>query len=101
MPAPCQFAHHREYFESQSGVERRGRLVEQHDLGIERQRPGDGDALLLSAGAARRILLRLVAQTDAGQDLHGHVLGFPTGAAEDPFLRQADVAQDRHVRKTG
>ena len=32
------------------GVERRGRLVEQQDLGLEHQRPGDGDALALAAG---------------------------------------------------
>jgi hypothetical protein len=30
-------------------IERRGRLVEQHDLGAHAQRAGDGHALLLAA----------------------------------------------------
>ena len=35
-------------------IERRGRLVEQHDLGLHAQRPGDRHALLLAARELRR-----------------------------------------------
>ena len=35
-----------------SGVERAGRLVEQHDARLERQCARDGDALLLAAGSS-------------------------------------------------
>jgi hypothetical protein len=38
------------------GIERRGRLVEQHDLGAHAQRAGDRHALLLAAGKLARIL---------------------------------------------
>ena len=37
-----------------SGIERRGRLVEQHGDRVHRQRAGDGDALLLAAGELGR-----------------------------------------------
>jgi hypothetical protein len=42
-----------QHLADQLGVEGGGRLVEQQHLGLERQRPGDGDALLLAAGQAR------------------------------------------------
>ncbi|WP_431272759.1 hypothetical protein [Dankookia sp. P2] len=45
-----QLAHRLQHAADQLGVERRGRLVEQHDAGLERDGPGDGDALLLPAG---------------------------------------------------
>ena len=38
---------------AQLGVERGERLVEQEELGRERQRAGDGDALALAAGELR------------------------------------------------
>ncbi len=50
-------------------VERRGGLVEQHDLGLHGQRPGDRHALLLAAGEARGIGLGLVRQADLVEQL--------------------------------
>src|SRR5262245_36718378 len=47
-PLP-HLAHHREHAAHELGVERAGRLVEQHDARLERQCARDGDALLLSA----------------------------------------------------
>ena len=40
------------------GVERRQRLVEEQDLGLDRQRPGEGDALLLAARQLPRVAVR-------------------------------------------
>ena len=39
---------------AREGVERRERLVEEQNLGVHRQTPGDGDTLLLSAGEIAR-----------------------------------------------
>ncbi len=41
--------HHLQDFADQLGIERRGWLIEQHEAGLHRQRPRDGDALLLAA----------------------------------------------------
>ncbi len=42
-------------------VQRGGRLVEQHDLRVHGQRPGDRDALLLATGQLSRVLVGLIA----------------------------------------
>ena len=44
------------------GVERRERLVEQQDLRLDRERPGQRHALLLPAGELMRIAAALVRQ---------------------------------------
>ena len=44
-----------QHFADEFGVERRGRLVEQHHLGLHRERPRDRDALLLAARELRRV----------------------------------------------
>ena len=41
-------------------VERRARLVHQDHLGLDRQRPGDAEPLLLAAGERQAALLELV-----------------------------------------
>jgi hypothetical protein len=50
MPAFLELADHVEHLADQFGVECRRDLVEQHHLGTESERPGDRDALLLTAG---------------------------------------------------
>ena len=59
--------HHLEDAVDQLGIERAGRLVEQHDLRLQRQRPRDGDALLLTAGELARISGGLVREPDPGE----------------------------------
>ena len=51
---PGQLAHDLEHLVDHLGVERRGRLVEQHDLRLHGQRAGDRHALLLTAGQLGR-----------------------------------------------
>ena len=46
-PGGGERPHHVEDAGDELGVERGRRLVEQHQLGIERERPGNRDALLL------------------------------------------------------
>ena len=53
MPVSGEVPHHVQHLADELGVERGGRLVEQHELRVHRQRPGDGDALLLAAGELR------------------------------------------------
>ena len=60
-------AHHVEHLADQLGVERRGRLVEEHQLRLHRQRAGDRDALLLAAGELRRVGVDLVARGRPGR----------------------------------
>jgi hypothetical protein len=45
-------------------VERRERLVEQHDLGTGRERAGERDALALAAGQLVRVAVGLVLEAD-------------------------------------
>ena len=64
-----ELAHDAQHLADELGVEGRGRLVEEHQLGVHRQRPGDGDALLLAAGELRRVGVRLVAEPDLLEQL--------------------------------
>ena len=86
-------------FASELGIERRGDLVEQHDLGLHRQRTGNGCALLLTAGHLLRVGGRLVLQAHALQRLHRDRLGIRLGSALHADLRQRDVLHHRQVRE--
>ena len=57
--------HHLEHLAGQLRVERRGDLVEQDDLGLHRERSGDGNALLLAARQLRRVVIAAVEEADA------------------------------------
>ena len=83
------------------GVERRGDLVEQHHVGVHRQRPGDGDALLLATGQLIGIGVRLGAETQTIEQLC-RLLGGGGGRC-DPQLarRQRDVVDHRAGEGTG
>ena len=59
----------REHLADELGVEGRGGLVEEHQLRVHRQGPGDGDPLLLAAGELGRVGVRLVAQADLLEQL--------------------------------
>jgi hypothetical protein len=59
-----ELAHDAQHLADQLRIERRGHLVEQHDLGPQSQRPGDRHALLLAAGQLRRTLAQMILQTD-------------------------------------
>ena len=62
--------HHVQHFLDHLRVQRRGRLVEQHDVGRHAQRTGDRYTLLLAAGELTRklgCLLRHLAHPDRAQ----------------------------------
>ena len=72
MPSAREQADDVEHLVHKLGIERRGDLVEQHDLGLECQRPRDRDALLLAAGQLVRIRVELVAEADAIEQFRSH-----------------------------
>jgi hypothetical protein len=70
MPSLAEGGHHVEDLLDHLGVERGGGLVEQHDLGLHRQRAGDGGSLLLAAGELGGVLVPLVGDAHALQQRH-------------------------------
>ncbi|EOD70532.1 6-pyruvoyl-tetrahydropterin synthase [Amycolatopsis vancoresmycina DSM 44592] len=91
--------HHVEDLLDHLRVQRRGRLVEQHDLGPHRQRPRDGDALLLATRKLRRVLVGLVGDADALQQLHRRLARFGLRGLADLHRREHDVLDDGLVRE--
>src|SRR5262249_3499374 len=79
-------------------IERRGRLVEQHDLRLHHQRSCDCYTLLLTAGELTWIRANLVGEADPAQ----HLLPTPgrlrIRLAANPAPSGWDVVEDRHVR---
>ncbi len=62
-------ADHREHFADQFGIERGGRLIEQHQPRRNRQRAGDRHPLLLPAGQPVRQMIGMGRQTDSASRL--------------------------------
>ena len=56
----CKALHNLEHFADHLRVERGGRLVEQHHIGMHAQRAHNSDALLLPAGKLGRVGARPV-----------------------------------------
>ena len=79
-PGLGQGLHDVEHLADELRVERRGRLVEEHELGLHGQRPGDGDPLLLPAGELLRVGVPAVAEPDAVQQGLGLGGDFARGA---------------------
>ena len=81
-------------------VERAQRLVHQHQLGVEHQRPGQRDALLLAARKLRRAAVLELAHLH-----HVERAGDPAlalGLAHPAHLeREGEVLAHRHVREQG
>ena len=98
MPSAASALHHFEHFADEFGIERRGRLVEQHQPRLHRQRARDGDALLLAAGEARRIGVRLVGEADARQHRHRALVRLLAAEPAHAPQRLGDVAERGHVR---
>ena len=71
-----QLHHHIQHLFDHLRVERGGRLVKEHDLGLHRQGAGDRHTLLLPAGKLAGELLRLLGDAHPLQQLHSHSLGF-------------------------
>ena len=81
------------------GVEGGGGLVEEHHLGLHRERAGDGDPLLLAAGELGGVLAGLVADPDPVEQLLRARLGVGLLDPADLDRPERDVLEDRLVRE--
>ena len=73
-------------------IERGRGFIAQQNLGLRRQRPGNADTLLLSAGQFRRIAVTLVGKADEFQQRTDALLDLGARAAGD-FQRQRHVVE--------
>jgi hypothetical protein len=94
-----QAHHHVQHLAHHLGVERGGRLVEQHDDRVHRQRAGDRHALLLAAGQLAGELVLVRHQAHAVEHLQAAGLGLVGAAAQHLHLRDGQVLGDRQVRE--
>ena len=97
-----QIAHDLQDLAHKLGVERRGRLIEQQQLGLHGERAGDGDTLLLPAGELGRIGFGLFAEANAFQQRHAlrsHLRARPLQDPCRPLDNIADCCQMREQMK--
>ncbi len=78
-----------QHFAYQLGIQRRGRFVKQHDVRLQRQRPGDRHALLLAAGELSGVLVGMGQQADAVEQRQGLLAG-------DRLVQQLVIARGQH-----
>jgi hypothetical protein len=93
-----ELSHDREHLAHELGIERRGRLVEQHDARAHRQRAGDRHPLLLPAGELFWIVAGVSFEPHPSQHLEAALLGSLPAHPFDHAQRLGDVAERRHVR---
>ena len=95
---PGELLHRVQDLADELGVQRRGRLVEQHQLRVHRQRPGDRDALLLPTGELRGVGVELVRQPHPGEQFaRARAFACSRADALDADRRAGGVLQRRHV----
>ena len=86
------------HFPADEGVEGGERFVEEPDPGLDGQRTGDSDPLLLSSGELARVVALAPAEAYQLDDLHGAPLALGARHALD-FQGKGDVAEHVEVRK--
>jgi hypothetical protein len=94
-----ELLHRVEHFADHLGIERGGRLVEEHHLRLHGQRAGDRDALLLTARQLPGVLARLFGDLDVGEHRHPEFLGLRLGHLAHLARRQRDVVEHAEVRE--
>ena len=100
MPSSASCDHGVEHLLDHLRIERRGRLVEQHDLRVHAQRAGDRDALLLAAGQLARIFAGLLGDLDALEIVHRDLLGVALlGILRTQIGASVQVLQHGQVRE--
>jgi hypothetical protein len=90
---------HLQHLPDELGIERRGDLVEQQQLALHDQCPGDRHPLLLSARELARVLRRLLGQPHSLQ--HGERASLRVGPADSANCHRPDrdVLQDCEMRE--
>src|SRR6185437_10457261 len=80
-------------------IERRGRLVEQHGDRIHRQRPRNGDALLLAAGQFGRVFAGVFPEPDPVEKAYGLRYRLVMRPTQHLLLGEAQIVDDPKVRE--
>ena len=96
-PLARQVGDHLQHLADQLGIERRGRLVEQHDARLDGERPRNRAALLLAARQEGRIDVALLGKADAGEQLLGRRDRLVALDAQHMHRHLDDVLDQRHV----
>src|SRR5271167_4368246 len=91
--------HDVEHFLDHLRIECRGRLVEQHDLGLHAQRAGDRDALLLPARELTRIFVGLLGDAHPLEIEPRRLLGLLPRRFAHPDRGEGQVLQHGQVRE--
>ena len=94
-----EFAHHGQHLARDLRIERRGRLIEEHHLGLHRQRSRDRYALLLPARELRRKARGFVGQANFAEQRSASRVGFGAAEPEDFARSERDVRKCGHVRE--
>src|SRR6516164_2275718 len=94
-----ELTHYREHLSNELGVERRRDLVEQHNLGLHRQRSSDRDTLCLATRELVRVAVLLAGQPDFLEQRASEVRGGAAGYAFDRHRAFHHVLQRRHMRE--
>ena len=94
-----QVAHDGKHVAHQLRIECGSRLVEQHQLRLHRQCPGNRDTLLLAAGKLRRIAPMLVGKPYASKQFHRALPCLRERYPFHPDRRLDNVLQGGHMRE--
>ena len=94
-----QLHHHVQHLLDHLGIERRGRLVEQHDARVHAQRAGDRHALLLPARELPRILVGLLRNVHAIKIAPRQLLGLRARHLLHPHRAEAEIVQHGQMRE--
>ena len=88
-----------QYLADHLGVERRGRLVKQHDIGLHAQRAYYRHTLLLTARELTRIRCGAVGKSDSPEHLHALALRLLARDMPQHHRRDGHIVEDGHVRE--
>src|ERR1700722_17079489 len=93
-----QGAHHAKNLTDKLRIESRRRLIEQEHFRAHGESPGDGGALLLTAGQMRGIVMPALGDADLSEQRFGFRDTFGAGTFQHMDGRFDDVFKDRPVR---
>ena len=94
-----QRSHYVKHLSDQFGIQGAGRLVEEHQLWIHREGPGNGDALLLATGKLRRIHRGPIGKANSFEQGKGTLAGIVALNSLDEHRCFHDVFYGRLVRE--
>ena len=97
-PLVGQLLNHLQHLANQFRIQGRGRLVEEHQFRLLRQRPGDRHPLLLTARKALGKLIRLVRHMHLGEHRIGELVGLRLAHPADFHGRDGGVVPGVQVR---